>query len=387
MAVTTSASTKERIISLDAFRGLTIMLMILVNNPGSWSSIYWPFKHAPWHGCTPTDLVFPFFLFIVGVAISLSLESRKQAGSIGPVCAHVAYRSAVLFSLGLLLSGFGLLFKLGPEFSVGDLIKNIRIPGVLQRIALCYFAASVIFLVASRRAIMTTIVVLLLGYWAAMELIPVPIYGAGMIDGKDTHLAAYIDREVLGENHLWSAAKTWDPEGILSTLPALATTLLGVLTGLWLKREQSLQTRLVGLLAAGIVLAAIGYLWGFAFPINKPLWTSSYAVFTSGMAMLVFCACIFCFDWLQWKRPAKPLVVYGVNALTVFVLSGLLGRLLVEIQVGTEEPMALKTWIYESLFHSWLSAENASLAYAVAWVVGWYIVLAIMYSKNWILKI
>lgn len=387
MTLETSAKTSQRIVSLDAFRGLTIMLMILVNNPGDWGKIYWPLKHAQWHGWTPTDLVFPFFLFIVGVAIPLSLGKRKESAARGPLVTHIVWRSAVLFGLGLLLSGFGSLFKLGPDFGVGDLLSSLRIPGVLQRIALCYLAVTLLFLFAKQSTLYVVTVVVLLGYWALMMLVPVPDYGAGMIDGKDTHLAAYVDRAVLGTNHLWSSAKTWDPEGLLSTLPALATTLFGVFTGIWLKRDQPLVARLRGLLLAGIVLVAVGWCWGLVFPINKPIWTSSYAVFTAGMAMLVLGLCVLLFDVLPWKRLAVPLQIYGVNALTVFIMSGLVGRLLAIIKVGSDPPVSLKGWIYTNLFHSWLSDKNASLAYAVVWVLGWFVVLAIMYRKNWIIKV
>lgn len=382
-----SPKINQRIVSLDAFRGLTIMLMILVNNPGDWGNIYGPFKHADWHGWTPTDLVFPFFLFIVGVAIPLSLGKRKETAARGPLVAHIVWRSTVLFALGLLLSGFGLLFKIGPDFGVVDLLNSLRIPGVLQRIAVCYLIVSLLFLFAKRRALYFVTLFFLLGYWALMMLVPVPNYGSGLIDGKDTHLAAYVDRAVFGTNHLWSAAKTWDPEGLLSTIPALATTLFGVFAGLWLKQEQPLAIRLRGLLLAGIALTTVGWCWGLVFPINKPIWTSSYAVFAAGMAMLVLSACVLVFDVLQWKRLAVPFQIYGVNALTVFVLSGLLGRTLVEIKVGSDPPQTLKTWLYETLFHSWLSDKNASLAYAVTWVLAWFVVLTIMYRKQWIIKV
>lgn len=382
-----SANTSKRIVSLDAFRGLTILLMILVNNPGDWGQIYAPLKHADWHGCTPTDLVFPFFLFVVGAAIPLSLGKRNGQAERGPVVRHIVWRSVVLFGLGLLLSGFGLLFKLGPGYGVGNLLSSIRIPGVLQRIALCYFVVSLLFLYCKRRTLYVVTAAALLGYWALMMWVPVPGYGAGMIDGKDTHLAAYVDRTVLGTNHLWSAAKTWDPEGLLSTLPAIATTLFGVFTGIWMKRAKPLMSRLSGLVFAGIVLTAVGWWWGTVFPINKPIWTSSYAVFTAGLAMLVLGLCVLLFDVLPWKRLAVPLQIYGVNALTVFVLSGLLGRLLVEIKVGGNPAISIKSWLYQNLFRSWLADKDASLAYAVAWVMAWFVVLTIMYRKNWVIKV
>lgn len=385
--MSTAEAKSQRWLSLDAFRGLTIMLMILVNNPGDWGNIYWPLKHADWHGWTPTDLVFPFFLFIVGVAIPLALGKRSETVERSQLVQHIVVRSAVLFGLGLVLSAYGLLYQLGPEFGIGDLLSTIRIPGVLQRIALCYLGASLLFLYFRRSTLVAVTIALLLVYWAMMMWVPVPGYGAGKIDGKDTHLAAYIDRAVLGTNHLWESAKTWDPEGILSTLPALATTLLGVLTGSWLRELSQPQQRLILLLYAGVVLTVVGWAWGFVFPINKPIWTSSYAVFTAGLALLVLAACVALFDVLQLRRLALPLQVYGVNALTVFVMSGLMGRTLVELQVGTDPPVTLKTWLYETLFYSWLTDKNASLAYAIAWIVAWFVVLAIMYRKGWILKV
>ena len=382
------SDTSNRLISLDAFRGLTIMLMILVNNPGSWSNIYAPLKHADWHGCTPTDLVFPFFLFIVGVAIPLSLAKRKAAEeSKGPLVVHIIRRSLILFALGLLLSGFGHFFKMGPDYGVAEILNSIRIPGVLQRIAVCYLVTSILFLYCRTFTLGIVVAVCLIGYWALMTYVPVPGYGPGMIDGKDTHLAAYLDRTILGTNHLWSQAKTWDPEGILSTVPAIATTLFGVFTGLWLKRSMSNFQRFFGVLVAGVLLTAIGWYCGKYFPINKPIWTSSYAVFTAGLALLVLGICVMLFDLMKLQRLALPLRVYGVNALTVFVLSGLLGRLIIEIKVGGDKSMALKTWIYQNLFQSWLSDKDASLAYAITWVLCWFVVLALMYRKNWIVKV
>lgn len=388
MTEETSTNSHKRLDSLDAFRGLTIMLMILVNNPGDWSNIYWPLRHAEWHGWTPTDLVFPFFLFIVGVAIPLALEKYlRTAADRRPVVWKIVRRSVILFCLGLVLSGFGLLFRLGPEFGVLDLLATIRIPGVLQRIAVCYLIASLLYLFAGRKTLGLVTASALLGYWALMMLIPVPGHGAGNIDEKDTHLAAYVDRAVLGTEHLWAASKTWDPEGILSTVPAVATTLLGVFTGMGLKRNFTHWQRIRGMLWAGALLTFAGWMWDLVFPINKPLWTSSYAVFTAGLALLVLSLCVYLFDVLRVNWLALPLKIYGVNALTVFFLSGLVGRLLVEVKVGSANPVALKTRIYENLFHSWLADKNVSVAYALMWVLGWFVVLAVMYRKRWIVKV
>lgn len=382
------AKQKQRIVSLDAFRGLTIMSMILVNNPGQWGVQYALLKHAEWHGWTPTDMVFPFFLFIVGVAIPLSLGKRKATVAKGELVGHIVLRSAILFGLGLFLSGFGMLFKLGADFGVLDLFATLRIPGVLQRIAVCYLIVSLLFLYLKPKTLYAVTAAVLLGYWALLMWVPVPEYGAGMIDGKDTHLVAYLDRLVLGTNHLWSYAKTWDPEGLLSTLPALANTLFGVFVGLWLKRDQALISRLQGLLLAGALLVAVGWCWGQVFPINKPIWTSSYAVFSSGLAMLVLGLCVLVFDVLGWKRLAVPFQIYGVNALTVFVMSGVVGRLMTIFTVGSEPVLTLKSWLYQNLFQSWLPDDkNAALGFAIAWVACWFVVLAVMYRKNWIIKV
>lgn len=395
-----SENKSNRIVSLDAFRGLTIMLMILVNNPGDWGAIYAPLKHADWHGWTPTDLVFPFFLFIVGVAIPLALGKRKESGETATVVRHIIWRSVLLFLIGVSLSGFGLLFKLGPDYGIGDLLANIRIPGVLQRIALCYLVVSLLFLLTKRTTLYVVTPIFLLGYWALMMWVPVPEHGAGVIDaipldqreeagtdGKDRNLVAYLDRVVLGTNHLWSSAKTWDPEGILSTLPAFATALFGVFTGLWIKSKRPLSQRLFGLLLAGGILVVVGWGWGQVFPINKPIWTSSYAVFTAGLAMMVLGICVLVFDLLSLQKLAIPLQIYGVNALTVFVMSSLVGQLLYKIKVGSDPGIPLKSWLYQNLFQSWLADENASLAYAIVWVLSWFAVLALMYRKNWIIKV
>ncbi|HEX5707738.1 MAG TPA: heparan-alpha-glucosaminide N-acetyltransferase domain-containing protein, partial [Pyrinomonadaceae bacterium] len=248
-----------RMVSLDVFRGITIAGMILVNNPGTWSAIHPPLAHAEWHGWTPTDLVFPFFLFIVGVSITLALSRRAERG--GPrrdLYLKILRRAAVIFALGLLLAGF-------PNYD----LSTIRIPGVLQRIAVCYLVASVIFLNTRWRAQAVIAASLLLVYWAMMVLIPVPGYGAGDL-GMEGNLAAYVDRAVLGA-HTWKPV--YDPEGILSTIPAIATTLGGVLTGHWLRSRRMELEKVAGLFVAGACLAVAGWMWGGWFPVNKALWT------------------------------------------------------------------------------------------------------------------
>ncbi|MEM0964325.1 MAG: heparan-alpha-glucosaminide N-acetyltransferase domain-containing protein, partial [Bacteroidota bacterium] len=316
-----------RLVSLDVFRGLTIMGMILVNNPGTWSAVYPPLLHAEWHGWTPTDLVFPFFLFIVGVAIPLAFEKRLARGADrAGLVRKTVKRAAVLFALGLGLALFSRVWRLvaGEGFDLSDL----RIMGVLQRIALCYLVASILYLTTSARTLAVVGAALLLGYWAALELVPVPGVGAGQLDVPAETLPAYLDRLLLGPQHLWIGAdKQWDPEGLLSTLPAIVTTLLGIVAGKMVGRKDTDRTEVAArMLVTGLVLTAVGSAWGWVLPINKPLWTSSYVVLTGGLAFSVLGACYWAADVRRWRGCTQPFVVYGVNALLVFVGSSLLAQ-------------------------------------------------------------
>ncbi len=374
------ASAPERLLSLDVFRGVTVAGMLLVNNPGTWSAIYPPLEHAEWHGWTPTDLIFPFFLFIVGVAMTYSFPGQLARGaSQGRVFSRAAKRSAILFGLGLLLAAF-------PYYNLD--LAHLRIPGVLQRIALAFLLASAAVLFLTPRAQAWTTAALLVGYWAAMTLVPVPGYGAGDLS-KDGSLAAYVDRAVLTPDHMWAAAKTWDPEGLLSTLPAVATVLLGVFAGRWMRGTRSPAERLVGLFVAANVLLVAGSIWGAVFPINKNLWTSSYVLFTAGMALHFLAMCHWAVDVRGWRRWARPFVVFGVNAIAAFFLSGVMARLLnlIKVGVGPDGPIALKTWIFERAFASWLSPVNASLAFALCFVAFWVGVMEIFYRRKLFIKV
>jgi predicted acyltransferase len=350
-----------RLLSLDVFRGLTVAAMVLVNNPGTWRAVYGPLRHADWHGWTPTDLVFPFFLFIVGVAIPLALGPRLEGGAPrAPVVGKIIRRSALVFALGLLLHAI-------PSFD----LATIRIPGVLQRIALCYLLAALLFVATGWRTQAVVAAGALLGYWAALTMVPVPGFGAGDL-GKEGNLAAWLDRRVLGP-HIWRASRVYDPEGILSTVPAAATTLLGVLAGLWIRRARPPAVTVRGLAAAGLAGIAVGLAWDRWFPINKPLWTSSYAVFTAGAALVVLAACYWTVEMRRWRWWTPPFAVLGVNALAVFFLSTLLARLLLLIQVTGADgrPRALHAVLFEAIFAPWATPPVASLAWAVANVLVW----------------
>jgi predicted acyltransferase len=365
----------ERLLSLDVFRGLTIAAMILVNNPGTWSAVYAPLRHADWNGWTFTDLVFPFFLFIVGVAMTLSFARRIARGdSRAALFKQVVRRTLIIFALGLILNGF-------PYFAM----SKIRIPGVLQRIALAYFFASLIYLTTKLRGQMIATGSLLAGYWILMITVPVPGFGRGILTPAG-NLAAFIDHALL-HGHIYRP--TWDPEGILSTLPAIATVMFGIFTGHWLRATPSPQRRTVGLLAGGAAAILIGEVMSVWFPINKNIWTSSYTVFTAGMAMLLFALCYWIVDVKGYRAWAKPFVVYGMNAIAVYVLSGLEARastIWKVVQVNGKA-VSIRAFLYNKFFAPLASPTNASLMWALAYVLFWLAVMWLFYRRKIFVKI
>ena len=375
----------QRLVSLDAFRGATIAAMLLVNNPGSWKDVHAPLLHAPWHGWTPTDWIFPFFLWIVGVSLTFSFARRVEEGADrGKLFAHVLRRSAIIFAFGMLLATFpfGLL---GATFDPA----TVRIPGVLQRIAVCYLVASAVFLRTTWRGQAVWAAGLLLGYWVLLLLVPVPGYGAGVLEPQG-NLAWWIDSRLLA-GHTWRGAPApgFDPEGILSTLPAIATTLLGVLTGHLLRGPETTEMKTIRLLGGGVALLAVGALWGLVFPINKNLWTSSYTVFMAGWSMVWLGGFYWLIDVKGWRRWATPFVIYGMNAIVLFVLAGLVGRLLTLIKwTGADDKaVTLKGWLYQTLFTPYLSPVNASLAFALSFVAVFFVLGWAMWRKKWFVKI
>ena len=373
----------QRLLSLDVFRGLTVASMILVNNPGSWSHIYPPLKHAEWDGWTPTDLVFPFFLFIVGVAITFSLGGKVENG-IGKlaIIRGVTRRSATLFLLGLFLAAF-------PFFQLGV----IRVPGVLQRIGVCFLFASIIFLFTGARGQAIAAFALTAVYWILMKAPLVPDdYVAAVIERggsieKEANLAAYLDNMLLG-GHLWSQSKTWDPEGILSTIPAVATTLFGILAGHWVKSKRAPKEKTAGLLVAGAAGITIGLILNIWFPINKSIWTSSYVIFTAGMAMLLLALCYWLVDYKQYRRPFFPFAVYGTNAIVAFVLSGVVAKIMAyRIARPDGSLISLQNYYYTNYFASWAGPLNGSLAYALTFILVIFLPVFFLYRHRIFIKV
>lgn len=371
-----SNNAQDRLVSLDVFRGITIAGMVLVNNPGTWSHIYWPLAHAAWHGWTPTDLVFPFFLFIVGVAIPLAFGNRmEQGGSKRDLYLKILKRTLIIFALGIFLAGF-------PYFP----FATIRIPGVLQRIAVCYLFASLIFLNTKVQTQIIITILLTLVYWALMTLLNAPGYPTGDLS-KEGSVASFIDRVVLGP-HIWKQGRVYDPEGLLSTIPAIATTIIGMLTGQWLRTNKSSYEKAAGMFVAGAVCIVMGWCWNPFFPINKSLWTSSYVFFTGGLALEFLAFCYWLVDIKKYQRWARPFVVFGMNAIVLFVGTGVMARLmgLIKLPWGSAQ-ISLQGWIFQKLFLSWASPINASLAYALAFILLWLGLMWILYSRRIFIKI
>lgn len=397
---THAVAATERLLSLDVFRGATIAAMLVVNNPGTWGAVYPPLLHAEWHGWTPTDLIFPFFLFIVGVTTHLSLTARRARGDTDPVLLRqILRRGGLIFFWGFVLSAF-------PFFATGQLagvsdptfldrivyrFEHVRFLGVLQRIGIAYVVAALLTFRTTLTQQVTILAVLLYGYWFAMTLIPVPGHGVGalLLNSNSDNLAAHLDRWILGLDHVWSGSRVFDPEGPLSTIPAVGTAMLGVLAGRWIGSGKPLGERIEGLFAAGFLATVLGLAWGWSFPINKSLWTSSYTLFTAGAGAAALAACMWIIDRQRVTWWTTPLKVFGVNPLVAFVGSGLMARLiysLIRVDAGGHT-VSVQAAIYQAAFASWLPPRDASLAFALCFTGFWLLVLLALYRRNIIIRV
>lgn len=403
-----------------------MMLMTIVNNPGDWGNVYAPLLHAEWHGATPTDMVFPFFVFIMGTAIPFSTNENSGVDSSNFL--KILTRSLRIFNLGLFLNFFSkiklgeldgpvlmcfrlvvcvlvgylllgnfrpkvkfywaiglFLLMIGLCFSGIENFQNVRIPGVLQRIGIVYFFAVLIFLGFEFRVQVAIGIFLLLGYWALMALIPIPSGGASNFE-VGTNLAAWLDNYLL-PGHLWATSKTWDPEGILSTFPAIVTALLGIWTGKLLQTKKSESYK--WLLGIGIGLVVLGKIWDLSFPINKALWTSSYVLFAAGWAMLILAIIDRVFNSGKPQLVVKFLIMWGVNPMIVFYGSGILPRALnmIKLPNGTEETALLQYFYDKTLVPMFSNPMNSSLAYAIVYIVFWSVILYILDKKKRVFKV
>jgi len=373
----------RRLISLDVFRGITIAGMILVNNPGSWSHLYPPLAHAAWNGWTPTDLVFPFFLFIMGVAMTYSFASMRRKGlSKTDIYKKVGLRSLLLFGIGLGMAIFPLV-RFEP-FRLYD-FSTMRIMGVLQRIGLCYLFASVIYLEFQRsRRLLFWGAGLLIFYWIIMMTIPVPGHGPGVLT-KEGNLATFIDKSLM-PGHLWKPG--WDPEGLLSTIPAIVTVIFGILAGKNFNTDHADEQKANRLFVFGLLALVAGLIASQWFPINKGLWTPSYVLFTGGFAMLFLGICYWAIDIKGYSFGTKPFQMLGMNALAVYVLSSLTAKLFYVIPLPASwGGTTIKELIYNQLILPLASPINASLLYAVLYVLIWTIIMAVFYRKKIFIKI
>jgi predicted acyltransferase len=380
-----TAARPARLLSLDFLRGLTIAFMILVNNNGDEVRAYWPLKHAAWNGFTPTDLVFPTFLFLVGISTVFSTASRLAQGATKQsLFLHVVRRSIILFLLGLVVNSF-------PFFH----LNTMRFYGVLPRIAICYLIVASLYLInPDWRGKAALAVAALAGYWILMRFVSVPGYGVPGHDipllDRDANLTAWLDRHIFTASHLYE--RTRDPEGLLSTIPALATALLGLLTGIWLRAQRTLARKTGGIAIAGLTCILLGGLWNFTLPINKKLWTSSYVLFAGGLSLLLLAVCLAIVD-LPKKNSGKqdrsrlltPFFIFGTNAIAAYVFSELLAAAISSIHLHSG--LNVQQYSYQLILRAVPNIAFASLLYSLLFVCVCWLFVAVLYRRRIFLKI
>ncbi len=360
----------NRVVSVDIFRGITIIAMILVNNPGTWSSVYSPLLHAEWHGLTPTDLIFPFFIFIVGISISYAYKNKSNDLT---TYRKIVLRTLKLVGLGLLLSWFL------PYFPFFKSLDIVRFPGVLQRIGIVFLCAAILFLNLNLKQLVAVIITLLVSYWLFLGFVPLPDGTLPTFDRAVNNWANYVDVNVLGK-HTWKP--DYDPEGLLSTIPAIATCILGILAGKFLGSQQNKKD--VKMVLAGTVLLLIGYVWSYWFPLNKAIWSSSFVLVTGGWAFIVLATIYYLTDVKQLKF-GKLFIYVGTNAITIFFLSGFIAKSMGLLKIGDQ---SIHEFLYTSMFEqSFLDPKLSSMLYAIS-VISFYVLLGyLMHRKKIIIKV
>lgn len=360
----------KRLLALDVLRGLTIALMVLVNTPGSWSYVYAPLLHAPWNGCTPTDLVFPFFLFIVGTSMWYSFK-KYGSGLTSSGLKKVFKRFLVIYLLGLFLNVF-------PNFD----FENIRIYGVLQRIAIAYAVAAVLCMKFNPKQLVYIAIVLLVGYWAIIHF--------GGTYGLEGNIVRELDLFLFGENHIYGGyGIPFDPEGLISSIPSVVTVLVGYFAGSIIDKSIDVKAGIKKLILFGIVLVIVGKIWDLGFPINKPLWSSSYVIYTGGLAMLFLALLLWLIDVKQLKKAFTPFIHFGTNPLFIYVLSGMIGGILgfVKVTNSSGSEVRLLSYYYSDFLVPFFGNLNGSLVYAISHVVFLWIIAFILYRKKIFIKI
>jgi predicted acyltransferase len=376
-----------RLLSLDVLRGATMASMILVNDPGDWSHVYPPLDHSEWNGCTPTDLVFPFFLFMMGVSIVYAMEKRKEAvQDHGKLIWHAFKR---MITLLLINYGVHFLFQfMSGNFNIMEILRNLRLPGVLPRIAVVYFICTVIYLKTTAKTRVWLFVGALIGYWLMMTLIPVPGVGYANLN-PETNLGAWLDRLVFGTKHLWQESKVWDPEGILGTLPAIGTGLFGIRVGTWLKRtDKDAATKVAWMFVFGIGAIVLALFWDFFFPINKKLWTSSFVLYTGGLATITLASLYWLIDVMNYKKATPFFVAFGMNSITAYVLADIVPGIMGSIKMSYHgQQTNLYGYLYQTAIVPFFTPINASLVAAIALVFIIWLFMWPLYKRNIIIKV
>ena len=369
----------NRFISLDIFRGATMALMVIVNTPGTWTYVYAPLRHAEWHGCTLTDLVFPFFLFVIGVAMRFSFD-KYDICKYGPLFNKIIFRTITIFVIGLLLNAF-------PFIRQNWDWSSFRILGVLQRIALAYFFAGFIVLRLDVKGLVKISFFLLVGYW--ILLITYGWYSSQDPYALKTNLILVIDRFLLGESHLYGGTGIqFDPEGLLSTIPSIVTILIGFLVGTMIKTSNDHEDNVQRRAMLGSLLIIIGWTWGFILPINKQLWTSSYVLYTGGIAIILLAGMIWLVDIKKIDWWTKPFVILGSNAIFLYALSSIWVKILLKISFELNGKMISGySYFYKTIFQPLAGNINGSLFFALFHVLIFLLILTWMYRKNIFIKI